>query len=496
MFQRLSISVYDIKDSLWFRPAVMTIGAVMLAFAMLWIDDTVLGGSNLHTWWLFEGSATGARGVLSSIAGTMMTVVTMAFSITMVALQLGSSQYSPRIMRNFTGDRGNQMVLGIFIATFVYCLLVLRAVRSKEEDLTGFVPSLSITVALVLALICIGALIYFFHHATRTIQVSVILHNVATDVFNLIDKEFDVDQAHMNARTAALQESLSVVATVTAAHPGYIRGVQAGTLKSIASEHDLLLTVWSRVGDFIFTGTEMVTVQRFTGAHRDSDDTEENGNGVVNELRDAVGAVLDKTSGNGSSDAGEEGEEKSEIDALVERVRNAFTTGMERTLNEDILLGFQQLSDIGMRALSPGTNDPTTAMLAIDQIGEGLLRVRDAGTRPTVAVDEDGTPRVIFPAFPFTRFLEISVQHIRHFAASDPFVSEHLVRMLGSVESISGDSPASEALREEARRVVESVRGQNPLPSEMMMVREAAAWAYVPENIPAIIRTGPDLFDM
>jgi len=270
MFGRLSFSISDIKDSLWFRPALLTIGAIVLAFAMLWIDHTALNGENIHRVWLFEGSATGARGVLSAIAGTMMTVVTMAFSITMVALQLGSSQYSPRILRNFTGDRGNQMVLGVFIATFVYCLLVLRAVRSKEENLSGFVPSLSITVAIVLALICIGSLIYFFHHASRTIQVTVILNNVASDVFDLIERESDVDHAHVNERTASLQEELPVVATVLATGPGYVRGIQSGKLESLATGNDLLLTVLPQVGDFIFTGTRLVTIQRFTGFRPES----------------------------------------------------------------------------------------------------------------------------------------------------------------------------------------------------------------------------------
>src|SRR5688572_5827070 len=108
----------------------MTLAAAVLAFTMIWLDQEVLADRNISSWWVFEGGAEGARGVLTAIAGTMITVATTVFSITIVALQLGASQFSPRILRGFTRDRGNQLVLGTFIATFVYTLLVLRTVQS------------------------------------------------------------------------------------------------------------------------------------------------------------------------------------------------------------------------------------------------------------------------------------------------------------------------------------------------------------------------------
>ncbi len=134
--QRLSSWWFSLQDTLWFIPAIMTTGAVILAIGAVQFDQHEVLGRHVRTWWLFGGGAEGARGVLSTIAGTMMTVATTAFSITIVALQLGSSQFSPRILRGFTGDRGNQLVLGAFIATFVYSLLVLRSVRSETADRT------------------------------------------------------------------------------------------------------------------------------------------------------------------------------------------------------------------------------------------------------------------------------------------------------------------------------------------------------------------------
>ncbi|MBA2468951.1 MAG: DUF2254 domain-containing protein, partial [Chloroflexia bacterium] len=174
MRQRFRTWWFDLQYTLWFVPSLMTLTAVVLAFVMLRLDREALAEEEIHRWWFFEAGAEGARGVLSTIAGTMITVATTAFSITIVALQLGSSQFSPRILRGFTRDRGNQLVLGIFIATFAYTVLVLRSIRSESADFEVFVPSASVSLAILLAFAAIGSLIYFFHHAARAIQASVV----------------------------------------------------------------------------------------------------------------------------------------------------------------------------------------------------------------------------------------------------------------------------------------------------------------------------------
>lgn len=482
MIERLSYFYYDIKDSLWFRPALMTLGAIALAFVSLVLDHRILDGANLHTWWLFEGGATGARGVLVAIAGTMMTVVTMAFSFTMVALQLGSSQYSPRILRNFTGDRGNQVVLGVFIGTFVYCLLVLRSVRSDAEDMASFIPSLSVSIAIVLALLCIASLIYFLHHATRTIQASVILHTTANDTRRLIGEHLErVADAPMSGLVRTLSQRLPVVAEVTSNRSGYIRGVDASRLKHLAISRGLLLTVHPRVGDHLFTGTPIATVQRYVDVRRqdDADDDEE---GVLGRLEDMIEKMMESEPEPDPSGDDAEPDMPEEIEHIYGEVRAAFTLGLERTLNEDALFGFQQLTDIGLRAMSAAINDPTTAMLCLDQIGECLIRVRGTDERPTVAVDDDDAPRVIYPPVAFTQFMRISVQHIRHHSAADPFVCAHLARVLEAVWRMTKELPAGEAVLEEAQRVVEAVRSRGALPSELDMVQAAAAWAYDPDE--------------
>lgn len=478
MLSRLSFSIFDFRDSLWYRPALMTAGAIVLAFVMLWVDGQVVQTSALNTWWLFSGGVEGARGVLSAIAATMMTVVTTAFSITMVTLQLSSSQYSPRILRGFTGDPGNQLVLGIFISTFVYCLLVLRSVRSELEDQQTFVPSLSITLALLLALVCIGSLIYFFHHATRTIQASVILDKTASDTFGLIEDHFALGNSErMTDRTRSLLDNLPVVAQVTAEHPGYLRGVADAKLVALARKHDLLLTMHPRVGDYIFTGSPLVTVQRFTTRQPKEDDKRSDEENVLSRLKDQLAEVVSPDSADdGAKD--KDGNGRSELEKISDTIRDTFTTGLERTLNEDVLFGFQQLADIGLRALSPGVNDPTTAMFCIDWLGEGLIRVQDTDERPTVGVDTDGTPRVIYPPISFEHFLTISFRHIRHYAAGDPFVCRHLIEVLESVHTSATNEHTRAAVAEGARRTVEAHAASDPMPPEIERVRMAASWAY------------------
>jgi uncharacterized membrane protein len=446
---RLPFKWYDLKDSLWFRPAIMTVLAVVLAIAMVQIDHAFLREKRIHTWWLFEGGAEGARGVLSAIAGTVMTIATTAFSITIVALQLASSQFSPLILRGFTGDRGNQLVLGAFIGTFVYSLLVLRAVRSETADNELFVPSASITLAILMALGCIASLIFFFHHATRTIQASVIIDRTANDTYRLIDAYREAtseDEAIAPAMT--MLDRLPAVASVGAGHPGYVQGVDSERLVDLAREHDVLLQIHARIGDFLFTGSELATVRPYARADADG-----------------AGAERDPEDG---------------PEALAEGVREAFSTGLERTLEQDVLLGFQQLADMGLKALSPGINDPTTATLVIDRLGEALLRVREVVARPVVRCDDEGTARVVFPRVAFGTFLQTAFLQMRHYGAGDPVVVLHLLRTLRVVGD-GGQDEAREAVASEARTIVEAASDQ-ALPADLERIRDAAAWAYAGET--------------
>ncbi len=435
---RLSSWWYALQDTLWFIPALMTGAATILSIIMLQLDRTVLPAHRLHTWWLFEGGAEGARGVLSAIAGTMMTVATTAFSITIVAVQLGSSQFSPRILRGFTGDRGNQFVLGVFIATFAYSLLVLRSVRSATSDGQIFVPSASVSLAIVLALVSIGSLIYFFHHATRGIQASVIIERAANDTFSLIKQALDAG-AEQTGAPGLWPDGQSVV-EVRADTSGYVIGLNTDALYRLAEKFGGALIVHVPIGDHLFTGTRIASM--FATCNTDAETTA------------------------GSDDR----------DEIEQRVRGAFTIHMERTLEQDIRLGFRQLADIAVKALSPGINDPTTATICIDRLGEALVRSREIPDGFQSRANDDGHFRLIWPQAGFEAFLETSVRQIRHFGAGDTTVIEHLLHVLAAVAH-DARSDTRTLIAREARIALDEALLRTELPTDQARLRAAGAWA-------------------
>lgn len=436
MRQRFRSWWFDLQSTLWFIPAIMTSVATVLALALLRLDQRVLNGHEITTWWLFEGGAEGARGVLSTIAGTMITVVTTAFSITIVALQLASTQFSPRILKSFTSDRGNQLVLGMFIATFAYTVVVLRAVRSELSDQVAFVPSMSVTVAILLAFAAIGSLIYFFHHASRAIQASVVIERAAQDTFTLIAASQHQEEEWQGEGVASVVPRDDII-EIAAKRSGYITSIDTTCLLNIAGEHGVLLSLVVQVGDHLLSNTTLVTVPTASVRHMTED----------------------------------------AHDAIENSVRKAFDIDMERTLEFDILLGFRQLADIAIKALSPGINDPTTATTAIDRLGEALLRARDfrAETRFQPAPSGQGGLRQT--TIGLGQMLDQCLPQIRHYGAADVIVITHLLRVVGEVAK-GADAGTHDLLMNHAQIILDRSAEVVSLPADRQRLREAAAWMH------------------
>src|SRR5687767_1515596 len=168
----------------WFVPAVMMLAAALAAFLLLYIDRTVIGA---RVGWLYVGGADGAKTLLSTVAGSVITVAGVVFSITIASLTQAASQFGPRLLRNFMRDRGNQVTLGTFVATFLYCLLVLRAIHGRLEDGVAFVPQASVTGAVVLAVASIAVLVYFIHHVSVSLQAPSVVAAIRADLDATID---------------------------------------------------------------------------------------------------------------------------------------------------------------------------------------------------------------------------------------------------------------------------------------------------------------------
>jgi uncharacterized membrane protein len=249
----------DLRSSFWFVPAVIVCAAVTLALALIETDRML--APNVRDSWprLFGAGAAGSRGMLSTIAGSMITVAGVIFSITIVSLSLASSQYSSRVLRNFMRDRMNQTVLGVFVGIFAYCLVVLRTIRGGDEGV--FVPALSVLVAVALAFVGIAFLIFFVDHIGSSIQASQIVATVAKDTLETVDHLFPENQgepADEPERAASLTQR-QFRGAIPARRTGYVQRVDVVALMAFARARQTTVRMERRVGEFVIEDTPLAS---------------------------------------------------------------------------------------------------------------------------------------------------------------------------------------------------------------------------------------------
>lgn len=411
---RISLLKYweQIRSSFWFLPTLMTIASAVLAYIMVAIDGFYGDELPPSLSWAYSGGAEGASAVLSTIAGSMITLAGVVFSLTLVALSLASSQFGPRLLRNFMRDTTNQVTIGTFIATFLYCLLVLRTIRGLEE--LTFVPQLAVTVGVVFALASLGVLIYFIHHVAVSIQADEIIARVANELFACIERIFpeqlgeepERDPEGMPADIGT--KALPVCATAD----GYIELLDAETLMSLAKEADLVLHIEHRPGQYVIAGTKLVHSYP----------------------------------------------EERTTDELQRRIRESFALGTLRTSAQDIEFLIEQLVEIAVRALSPGINDPFTAVTAIDRLGSALARLAQRKMPSTHRYDDQQRLRVVSPATTFPGLLAATFNQIRQHATGSAAVTIRLLETLTVVASFASRRSAFLALAEQAEMIISAAR--------------------------------------
>ncbi|MBE9169758.1 DUF2254 domain-containing protein [Pleurocapsales cyanobacterium LEGE 06147] len=384
----------SLHSSYWFLPTIFAAISFALAFAMLTLDRTGYYGAIEEWGWIYTGGADGARAVLSAIAGSMITVAGTVFSITIVALQLASSNFGPRLLRNFMQDTGNQVVLGTFIGTFVYCLLVLRIIRGEGDGYSQFVPQLSVTVGIVFALASIGVLIYFIHHASTIIQVSNIISEVSTELDRAIDRLFPEklgrSLSKSNNQVAQIPIDFdSQACPIKANGSGYLQTIDDEKLLKIASQHKLLLRLKYRPGKFVVNGSELVSVYPRARVNR----------------------------------------------KLVKQINDTFILGKERTEQQDIEFPIAQLVEIALRAISPAVNDPFTAIRCIDRLGDGLSRLAQRDFPSPYRYDDDDNLRVIAEPVTFAGLIDVAFNQLRQYGKSDVAVT---IRLLEAIAIVAG----------------------------------------------------------
>lgn len=375
----------------WALPTGILVAAVVVGSLLPELDR--VGSGALP--YVFAGGPSGARDMLGTIAGAMISVTGLVFSITMVVVQLASSQYSPRIMGDFLASRVTQVTLGIFAASFTYALTVLRSVRGESGDGGAFVPQLSVTLAFLLVLASVGMFLAFIHHITQSIQVGSIVSHLGDATVAVIDGCFPAPAASA-ARSGPQRwtpDDGLVPQTLPALEHGAIVEVDHRGLVRRAAEDDLVIELLLHVGEFVPEGVPAIRVWRRHGAPALRDDQAKHIRGLV----------------------------------AVER---------ERVLNQDPALGIRKLVDIAERALSPGINDPTTAIQVLDELHRILRRAVGRSELPAVVL-RDGAVRLVHRPQRVGQLIDLSLAEPLHYGAGSLQVPARAARMLEDLRAVA-----------------------------------------------------------
>ena len=422
----------ELRSSYWFVPGVMVVGAILLSVATIALDGYFRAEVLRSLGFIWSGGPEGARGLLQAVAGSMITVAGVTFSITMVALSFASSQFGSRLLRNFMSDTGNQVVLGTFIATFIYCLLVLRTVRSGDGQ--EFIPYLSVTVGLVLALVSLMFLIYFIHHMALSMQAPYVIGEVASDLLKSIERLFpsEVGTAAPQNREQSHQDDVpenfeAGAKDVQCEWNGYIQAIDEETLMKTAAGNDLILKLLYRPGHFLIDGDVLASVW--------------------------PGDRLN--------------------DELADKLKSAFILGRQRTLTQDVEFGIEQLVEVAERSLSLGINATFTAVACIDWLAAALAKLSKKGFPSPYRYDSEGSLRIIF-ARPLTLegVIDTAFNQIRQSARDNVAVHIRLLEKITVLREMTDDPQAAAALERHAKIIERDSASHKPQKEDQEDVHE------------------------
>lgn len=401
MNARLIKAWQDLQSSYYFIPGLMGVCSIILAYITIYLDEHY--GLKVADFGFFlSNKADGARTILATIAGSMMGVAATTFSITMVAVTSAAGQYGPRLIGNFMRDRGNQVTLGTFTSTFIYCLLILRVARTGDsgqgEDMVAeFVPNISLLTAMGLTLMSVGVLIYFIHHVPETLNVGNITGRVGRRLRKDIEALYPENLGDQDTdKDVDLDDySLEAAVEINSKAEGYIQTLNEGSLLQLAKDQNAVIKIEYRPGDFVTRDDVLVRVWP-------------------------------------------QGDEEMDEDAC-QRYRNAYAMGQDRTAHQNILFLADELVEILARALSPGVNDPFTAINCINWY-HSAFKVFLRGDMPSAyRRDDDGTLRVIAYPIDFERFASVICDQSRAYIASDRNTT---LKMMTVLTELAGETEA------------------------------------------------------
>ena len=423
MIRRDTLTEYA-RGSLWVMPAF----AVVAALATGSVLSQVTVGA--HSPLAFQGTPDDARNLLIAIAGTMVTVIALLLGLTVVALQLSSTQFSPRLLRNFLRDRPNQIVLSAFVATFAYSAAGLYTVGVSGGNRTAGFPRLAVSGALVLLFASLGLLVFFADHLVHSIQVDTIMNTVQRNTLTVIR-----DGLLTGGQDAPVLPAGSTV--ITSRRSGYVQAVRCHALLSHAARHGACLQLRPRIGEHVVAGTTLAWIWPAAPGYPAPDPQ------------------------------------------LLARVVEAeIRIGFERTLEQDAAFGIRQLVDAACKALSPAVNDPYTAVQAIDHLSVIFCALAQQPLGNHVARHPDGAA-VIVPGRRFPEYLAVMCGLIRRYGNHEPTVADALLRLLGACAGVAGANPEMcTAIAEQARIIIADAEREIPQPADLTSARAGAQSVY------------------
>jgi uncharacterized membrane protein len=385
-----------LRTNLWLVPGIEVLAAIGLFAGTLSLDRAAYHGDFGLPAWVISGTADSARQILTAIAAAVITVVGVVFSIILVTLTLASTQFGPRMLRNFIRDRGTQLTLGTFVATFVYAVLVLVSIGPGPHG--DFVPHIGVTVTLALMAAALGVLIYFIHHTATSIQLPQVIASIARDLSGAITVQGGYDTLAADRESGPSPEELLARmradgGVVRAPASGYLQFIRHGILVQFAAGADAVIALNYRPGHFLVQGHPFAVVWPPQATER---------------VSHALG--------------------------------RAHITGPNRTLTQDVSFGIDQLVEIAIRALSAAVNDTFTAMTCIDWLADSLCQITARWNPARVHRDSDGYIRVITAEPSHERLVQRAFEKIRQASPGMPAV---MIRMLDALVKIMTDTSSA-----------------------------------------------------
>ncbi len=425
MTARIRKFISDLEGTFWLVPGLMVLAAILAALALVRLDRTDIVPQWLLKGWLYDGGGTGARTLLGVVAASTIGVAGTVFSITIAALTLAAGQMGPRLLRNFTHDRGVQFTLGAFLGTFSYALIVLRSVRTQSEG--AFVPHLSLSVGILFAFVCVATLVYFVGHMAGRINVDTVVELVSGDVRSAIERLTSDARPSKSAPAGFWRDATPVVDS----RRGYLQQLDDDGLADWAAEHEVAIQLLVGRGDYVFPGAPIAVVKP----------------------------------------------PAKEVDAAI---RNAMALSPQRG-SADLEFVVRQLVEVAVRALSPGINDPYTAMSVLDRLGTALCDVVPLQL-PNGILWRDDRLALVVPSTTYDGLVDAMFHMIRQNAAGNTAVLMRMIEVLTAVASCERNSERLKALERHAGLVLGDAERNIATPEDLAAIRKRHAFFVAMAN--------------